>query len=362
MTDAAPVAVNTPADTSNGDASNVESDIDYDNPTGEQVSEILKKAQSSNKDVHQYMQEEKAKQTKKPESRVNDVKTVKARLSEEEPKKQTPKTEAEVKPEPKETKTKENTELHKVKVNGQEIDVSTEELKRGYMHRQAADRLYNEAKQKEIKLNQLVSYLQDPDKAPDVLRHFGHDINKLAESIIYGAIQEDLLTPEEKQLKEERLEFERTRKELKAYKDIELQKQKAQERERVEKLALTRQGELKAEFIKAIDQLNLPNSNETIKEMATYIHEAANLKQPYKMSAIEAAQLVLEDMQSRNNRLLGTAEGEDLLKALGPETLKKVQIAMGKRVQPPFHQGTTQKSNENFNRQNAPNAPRKIFY
>jgi hypothetical protein len=70
-----------------------------------------------------------------------------------------------------------------------------------------------------------------------------------------------------------------------------------------------------------------------IAEMAKYISRSAQIG--FKMTANEAAQLVMEDVRQAQMSLLGNADGEVILKLLGEDLANKVRSADLKKIKTP---------------------------
>ncbi len=90
---------------------------------------------------------------------------------------------------------------HKVKVDGQEIEVDEEELKRGYAHQKAANKKLQEGLRAKKQAEDFVKLLKtDPLKVLKDPR-IGHDVRKLAEEYLASQLEDELLDPREKELR-----------------------------------------------------------------------------------------------------------------------------------------------------------------
>jgi hypothetical protein len=211
---------------------------------------------------------------------------------------------------------KEAARKFRVKVMGEELEVDEDELKRGYSHQRAANKAMQEGLKKQRQAEEFINMLRDEGKLFDVLQQLGHDPRKLSEKYLGSMLEEEMMDPKDRKLKEyERMVQEREMK----LKQIEEEKRNAQITELKKKYA----EEYHKSFIEAIEGEKLPAAKDTIQEMARYIQRASKLG--YKMEAKEAAKLVKEDMTRRLKSVIPEADGERLVNMLGPEVVEKIR-------------------------------------
>lgn len=257
----------------------------------------------SGREVREYLEKQKAEKetaNKKPAPTSADPKE-KVSNDTKEPLKDSP---------------KEPAKKHKVKVNGEELEVDEEELKRGYSHQKAANKLLQEAKAQKKQAEEFINMLKDKDRLFDVIKKLGHDPRKVTEEYLAAQLQDELLDPRERELKE-------ARNKLKAYEDLERQKEEKIKFQREEELKEKYAKEYNDQFVTALKESGLPPTKQTVADMAKYIHRSAKIG--FKMSASEAAQLVREDLETKVKRVIGDADGESLIKILGEETANKLR-------------------------------------
>lgn len=249
---------------------------------------------------------------------------------------------------------KEAIRKHKLKVDGEEIEVDEEELKRGYTHQRAANKKLQEGLKAKKQAEEFVRLLkQDPLK---VLSHpeIGHDVRKLAEEYLAAQLEDEMLDPKEKEL--------RTYKQkLEAYEAEKKKEQEAKEKAETERLKAEFSKKYSEEFVEALKTVDLPGTKEMVGQMARYIARAAAIKFP--MTPIEAAKLVQEDEDVRIRHRLKNASPEQIAKILDEEGLQKVRTFDTARLKDPTANLTTPKEQgevkERVSRKRSPMTPQE---
>jgi hypothetical protein len=221
---------------------------------------------------------------------------------------------------------KEAIRKHKLKVDGEEIEVDEEELKRGYTHQREANKKMQEGLKAKKQAEEFVKMLKaDPLK---VLSHpdIGHDVRKLAEEYLAAQLEDEMLDPKEKEL--------RTYKQkLEAYENEKRQEREAKEKEATDKLKAEYSKKYSEEFVEALKTVDLPGTKEMVGQMARYIARAASINFP--MTPLEAAKLVQEDEDVRIRHRLKNATPEQMVKILDEEGLQKVRSYDTARLKDP---------------------------
>lgn len=213
--------------------------------------------------------------------------------------------------------------IRKLKVKtpeGTEQEVDEAEVLKVYMdrkkHQSVASRELNEGRALRKQNEELIAMLKDEQKLKDVLRKLGHDPRKLSEKILSEHLEEELLDPKDKELRD-------AKRRLEEYEARE--KQKAEDARKAQEQALAKKymQQYETEFVEALKVSDLPTNKETVAKMAQYIHRAAKIK--YKMTPIEAAKLVEEDIRLAHQKVIKDADGEMLLKLLGEDVANKIR-------------------------------------
>ncbi len=211
---------------------------------------------------------------------------------------------------------KEAARRHKIKVDGEEIEVDEDELKRGYSHQRVASKTLNEGKQLRKQAEEFAAMLKDPDKFFEVAEKLGHDVRSLTEKKLARLLEDELMDPAEKEAKltKARLaEYER--------KDAEAKEEaKAKHTRELEKKYAT---EYETQFLAALKEAELPTNKPMIAEMAKYIGRAAGIG--FKMTVSEAASLVKEDIKAHQARIFKDADAQTMLSILGEDLANKIR-------------------------------------
>lgn len=211
---------------------------------------------------------------------------------------------------------KEAIRRHKVKVDGEEIEIDEEELKRGYSHQRAASKALNEGKALRKQAEQVVAMLKDPDKFFELAEKMGHDTRTLAEKRLAKALEEELLDPKEKELRA-------TKARLTEYERAEEERKERVKTEHMQALEKKIASEYETQFLSALKEESLPATKPMIAEMAKYIGRAASLG--FKMTVNEAALLVKEDLKVHQGKIFRDADAETILGVLGEDLANKIR-------------------------------------
>ena len=215
---------------------------------------------------------------------------------------------------------------YKVKVSGQDREVDEHELIRGYGHQSAANEILQQGKLAKKQAEEFLTLMRDPEKAYEVLRKLGHDPRELSEKYVARQIQEDLMDPRDKELRD-------TKAKLAQIEEMEKKQKEALEDHRNKIIQQKLMADYESQFVSAIKESGLPPTKPMIADMAKYIARSSELG--FKMTALEAAKLVKEDIQKKTMSLIGTADGETLIKLLGEDIADKLRKWDTSRVKTP---------------------------
>lgn len=219
-------------------------------------------------------------------------------------------------------------QTYTVKVNGEEIEVSQDELIRGYSTNKAAQEKFREADAMRKQAEKFVEMLQE-DPAY-VLEQMGMDVRSLAEHYLAERLQYESLSDEERELIEAKQKLARYEAQQKA------QQEEQYQRELSEKVEAAR-GEYVTRINTALDTAGLPQTDWTVQRMAKYMHEALSSDDPaiQKLSDSDIVELVAEDYAEELSKM----PAETLERLLGKEaanTLRKNDLSKlkGNKKQP----------------------------
>lgn len=211
---------------------------------------------------------------------------------------------------------KEAMRRHKVKVDGEELEVDEEELKRGYSHQRAANKILQEGITKRKQAEEFITSMRDEQKLMDVIKKLGHDPRKLSEKYLAAQLEDEMMDPRDRELRD-------TKAKLRQIEEMEKQQREEVQKKRHEELKAKYAKDYTETFVEALKKTELPPTKPMVAEMAKYIARAAKIG--FKMTPEEAAQLVKEDIQTAHQRLIGDSDGEILIKLLGEQVANKIR-------------------------------------
>ena len=215
---------------------------------------------------------------------------------------------------------------YKVKVDGADMEVDEAELIRGYSHQKAANKILQEGKAARKQAEQFIAMMKDKGSLFDAIQKMGHDPRALAEEYLANLLQEELMDPRERELKQARAK-------LQAYDELERKQKEELQRQHHEQMKKKYADEYSQQFVKALQSTGLPPTKPMVAEMAKYISRSAKLG--VEITADEAAKLVLEDVKAAQMRLIGDSDGETLLKLLGDDVANKIRKVDVARIKTP---------------------------
>lgn len=215
---------------------------------------------------------------------------------------------------------------HKVKYEGKEIEVDEEELKRGYSHQKHASKILQEGKAARKQAEEFVSMMKDKSKLFDAIQKLGHDPRKLAEEYLASQLQDEMMDPRDKELRD-------TKAKLQKIEDMERMQREAAQKRHNDEVSAQLSKEYSTQFVSALQESGLPPTKPMVADMAKYISRSAKIG--FKMTPQEAAKLVKQDVEKAHMALLGNSDGETLLKLLGDEVASKILTARGSKLKSP---------------------------
>lgn len=215
--------------------------------------------------------------------------------------------------------------IWKLKIDGkeEEFDATDEEaVKREVQKGRASQRRFEQAarvqKQAEAFIENLVrdpfSVLEHPQLANRI-----PDLRDRVEKWLYGKVQHDSMTPEQKQAMAEKRELEQYRTQRETEKA-------ARERQRLDGLKEQKRQELTQQFTEAMDTGGLPVTDWTVQRMANYMKQA-RAKGMSHIKPTDVVDLVRNDWLAAQRQMFGRLEGTKLIEILGKDTADKIRRA-----------------------------------
>ena len=211
----------------------------------------------------------------------------------------------------------------KLKIDGKEEELPEEDVIRLAQLGKGAGKRFEEAAQIKKQAEQFINQLKSDPRSVLCNPALGIDAKKLAEEIVWERIQEESLTPEQRQAKALQRELEEYKK-----REKDAEAQRAQERQQAlhEKYASDYDRRITA----ALQTANLPRTPSTVKRMAEYMF--AGLQQGHEVSAEDVVPLVRKDYQEDLQALFGNTDEDTLLQIMGESIAKKIRTADLKRL------------------------------
>lgn len=205
----------------------------------------------------------------------------------------------------------------KLKYEDSEEEVTEEELILRAQKQRGSEKKYQEAAHMRKQAEQLVNLLkQDPMK---VLSNptLGHDVKKLMTEYLAKQIEEDLMDPKEKELRD-------LRQQIKEREDMEKEQKQAEEQKRLQEATQKYMQDIQKDIVTALNDSGLPRSEKTIKRTAYYLDQA--LQKGHKnVTAKDVIPLVKEEYLNDMKELFGTSNADTLVQLLGEENVGKIR-------------------------------------
>lgn len=210
---------------------------------------------------------------------------------------------------------------YKVKVNGEELEVSLDDLVKGYTHGKAAEKKFNEAALMRKQAETFIELLQE--NPFHVLNEMGVNVRELSEKYLVEILQEEMLPVDEREKKD-------LQKKLREYEEKE-RRAKA-EREKAEELEMYNkyQSDFNTMIKESLEQAGLPNTKMTRSALAGYMHQvisSPDIDDSIKSTITfnDLVPLVVEDFEREMQEFIGRTPTEKLAKITGEEKLKEVR-------------------------------------
>lgn len=211
----------------------------------------------------------------------------------------------------------------KLKIKGREIDVDETKYHEYAQKGAAATETWQEAAKMKKDADAFMQRLKENPKAVLADKNLGIDFRKVAEEYLWEQLQDEQMSPQEKaqREKERRLEI------------LEAEKAKRDEYETEQQRMAEHQHyiqEYDQKISKALASSGLPKTSGTVRRVAEYMK--LDIDAGIDRDPIEYIDAVRSDYLADIQELLGSMEGEALIKMLGDESAKKMRMADLKRL------------------------------
>lgn len=170
--------------------------------------------------------------------------------------------------------------------------------------------------------------LKDPDQLEQLLKHFGHDVEALATTVLSNKLKLQMMSKEEREAHE-------LRQKVAAYEKQQQEALQRQQQEELNELAKTRA----AEYDKAVDvalaKTSLPKTS-AIKQSVFQAMLHAHKLGYTDVTPDDVMPHVIEHYKTTLKSLLGGSEQAQLIEWLGEENAKKLRQADVSRIKSPI--------------------------
>lgn len=214
-----------------------------------------------------------------------------------------------------------------LKVDGEEfeeeIDFNDEDgLRKKLQLARAAEKRMNEAKSAKAKAFEIIKAFEEDPK--NIFKRLGPKGREAAEAFLLEQIQEEMLDPKDKELRD-----------LKKYKE-EMEAEREKTKAEKEKAALAEQEaryaqEFQSTIIGALEKSGLPKSPDLVKRMASVM--AKNLDLGIELTAEELASEVRSEIQGLLKSIVKDADGDHLLGLFGEDIATKIRKSDLRKLQ-----------------------------
>lgn len=202
---------------------------------------------------------------------------------------------------------------HTVKIDGKEIAVDYDELLSGYQLKKASLDRMNQASKQEQMARDVLKRFSGKDKA--AFKELGIDPYEWAESMLSEKIQQDLLTPEQRE-KNELLS------KIAAYEQEKKSADDASKQAEFQKAYNFHAQDLDNKFTEALKTAKVPKTAATVRRMADYMMKFANAGQ--NVEPADVISYVKQDYMEEHQQLWGESDLDQLYEQFGKANIDKL--------------------------------------
>lgn len=214
---------------------------------------------------------------------------------------------------PGETKAETVARMYRVKVDGVDTEVDEEELKRGYTHAKAAAKKFEEAAMSRKEAEQVLRIFKENPR--EAFKLLGTDARKFAEQVINDELNEALLTPQQRELRDYKRRVEEYEGESRKAKE-------EYERNQLETDIAAQAENIQTDIINTLETAGLPKTERTVGRIVYYMQAA--LAAGYNITPRDVVDQVKADYRSDIQSLMGGLPEDALEAFLGSDNYRKV--------------------------------------
>ena len=212
--------------------------------------------------------------------------------------------------------------MYELELDGEKVQLDQDTIKSLYQGKQSYETKYQEA------IDAIEAISTDPIRALEAL---GVDFRDLAVNHLNQEIEYETLSDEERKIHD-------LEKRLQQYEESEKKAVEEQEQEEITALEQQYHHHYDQTISEAIGNSDLPKNAETVKRIASYMHNA--LTSNYDLSAEEAVKLVREDYRGEFKGVLSSIDNDEVLyDVLGDDIASRIRKRDLNRVKSSLRNG-----------------------
>lgn len=214
--------------------------------------------------------------------------------------------------------------MYKVTVDGEELEVDEDELKKGYSHAKAAQKRMQEAAMSRKEAESVLRmFKENPRQA---MNRLGIDVRQLAESVIQDELSEAMLSPEQKELRQ-------YKKQLEEYQNAEKSAREQYEKQQQEQEMARYTEQVQSEIVSTLDTAGLPKTERTVGRIAHYMQAAISAGYG-NVTPADVIEYVKNDYIADFKSFMGGMSEEQIEMFLGADVLRRAAKATVKTGMP----------------------------
>lgn len=224
---------------------------------------------------------------------------------------------------------------YKYKVDGREVEeeLSDEDVRQHLSMSKAANKRFQEAATIKKQSEQLIKMLREnPEAVLDNPQIMGNKkFREIAENYLIKQIDEQMLSPEQKQQRD-------MEQKLRQYEQAEKERKDQIEAEQMEKMQSHYAQDYETKIVAGLSSQGIPKTPRTVKRMAELMSK--NLQYGLELEPSQLAEMVKQDYLADIQELFGATEADALLNLLGDNVSNKIRQADLKKLkasQPQFN-------------------------
>lgn len=204
----------------------------------------------------------------------------------------------------------------KLKFDGQEQEMTEQEVISLAQQGKSSQKRFQEAAQAKKEAEATIKFLKENPR--EAMKQLGLDPRKFSEEYLMEVLTEEAMSPEQKAHRD-------MEKKLRKYEADEKALKEKEQQDEFQKLEARALEELDRTFVDALGKSGLTKTPWTVKRMAQL--QMACIKKGYEPNATELAKILREDYIEEQKALFGSYEGDKLIEILGPDIVKKLSKA-----------------------------------